>query len=245
MPKKAPAKGKVYVTFAEAVADIPNGASIMIGHFGGPGGMPMHLLRALRDHGSKDLTIIGNTAGIGVVFGAKRDDMRVDPGILVANGQVSRAITSFPISPMAPQPNPLEEGYKAGKIKVEIHPQGILAERIRAGGAGIAAFWSPVGIGTLVAEGKEKRVIDGVEYVLETALRADYALVRAYKADKGGNLIYKGNTRHFNVPMAAAADVTIAEVDEIVDTGELDPNRIVTPGIYVDRIVQRPKVRKA
>ncbi|MFQ5875835.1 MAG: CoA transferase subunit A, partial [Dehalococcoidia bacterium] len=232
MAKKPPAKGKVYVTFAEAVADIPDGATIMIGHFGGPGGMPMYLLRALRDHGSKDLTIIGNTAGIGVVFGAKQDDIRVDPGILVENGQVSRAITSFPISHMAPQPNPLEEGYKAGKIKVEINPQGILAERIRAGGAGIAAFWSPVGIGTLVAEGKEKRVIDGVEYILETALRADYTLVRAYKADRRGNLIYKGNTRHFNVPMATAADVTIAEVDEIVEVGKLDPNRIVTPGIY-------------
>ncbi len=236
---------KVYVTFAEAVADIPDGATIMIGHFGGPGGMPMYLLRALRDHGSKDLTIIGNTAGIGVVFGAKPDDTRIDPGILVANGQVCWAITSFPISPMAPQPNPLEEGYKAGKIKVEIYPQGILAERIRAGGAGIAAFWSAVGIGTLVEEGKEKRVIDGVEYILETALRADYSLVRAYKADRRGNLIYQGNTRHFNVPMATAADVIIAEVDEIVEVGELDTNRIVTPGIYVNRIVQRPKERKS
>ena len=205
--------------------------------------MPMYLLRALRDHGAKDLTIIGNTAGIGVLFAAKPGMLRIDPGILVEAGQVSKAITSYPISPMVPKTNPLEEGYKAGKIKVEVHPQGVLAERIRAGGAGIAAFWSPVGIGTVVAEGKETRVIDGVQYILERALRADYALIRAYKADKRGNLIYKGNTRHFNVPMATAADVTIAEVDEIVEPGELEPTRIVTPGIYVDRIVQRSKER--
>ncbi|MEE9198484.1 MAG: CoA transferase subunit A [Dehalococcoidia bacterium] len=234
---------KVYVTFAEAVADIPDGASILIGHFGGPGGMPMYLLRALRDHGAKDLTIVGNTAGIGVLFGAREGMLRIDPGVLVENGQVSTAITSFPISPMAPKPNPLEEGFKSGKIKVEINPQGILAERIRAGGAGIAAFWSPVGIGTVVEEGKEKRVIDGVEYILERAIRADYAFIRAYKADRMGNLIYRGNTRHFNVPMATAADIVIAEVDEIVEPGELEPDRVSTPGIYIDRIVVRPKER--
>ena len=232
---------KVYVTFAEAVADIPDGASIMIGHFAGPGGMPMYLLRALRDHGAKDLTIIGNTAGIGVLFGAQKKMMRIDPGVLVENGQVSMAITSFPLFPLAPKPNPLEEGFKSGRIKVEINPQGILAERIRAGGAGIPAFWSPVGIGTVVEDGKEKKVIDDVEHILETALRADYAFIRAYKADKMGNLIYRGNTRHFNVPMASAADTVIAEVDEIVEPGEFDPNRIVTPGIYIDRIVRRPK----
>ena len=235
---------RVYVTFAEAVADVPDGASIMIGHFGGPGGMPMYLLRALRDHGAKDLTIIGNTAGIGVLFGAKTEMLRIDPGILVEGGLVSKAITSYPISPMSPKPNPLEEGYKSGKIEVEINPQGILGERIRAAGAGIAAFWSPVGIGTVVEEGKEKRVIDGVEHILEKALRADFALIRAFKADKLGNLIYRGDTRHFNVPMATAADVTIAEVDEILEPGELDPDRIVTPGIYVDRLVQRPKEKK-
>ncbi|MFQ5933096.1 MAG: CoA transferase subunit A [Dehalococcoidia bacterium] len=238
-------KGKVYVTFAEAVADVPDGVSVMIGGFGGPGGMPMYLLRALRDHGCKDLTIISNTAGIGVRFAAREGDMRIDPGILVENGQVSHVIASFTISPMAPRPNPLEEGYKAGKVKIEINPQGILAERIRAGGAGIPAFWSSVGIGTVVEEGKEKRVINGAEYILETALKADFSIIRAYKADRMGNLIYKGNTRHFNVPMATAADRTIAEVDEIVESGELDPDRIVTPGIYVDRIVARPKEKKA
>ena len=173
----------------------------------------MHLIRALRDHGSRDLTIIGNTAGIGVVFGARREATRIDPGILVANEQVSRVIASYPIAPAAPQPNPLEEGVKSGAIQLETNPQGILAERIRAGGAGIPAFWSPVGIGTVVEEGKEKRVIDGVEYILEWAIRADFALVRAYKADRTGNLIYRGNTRHLNVSMATAAEVTIAEVD--------------------------------
>ena len=232
---------KIYLTFAEAVADIPDGAVIMIGHFGGPGGMPMLLLRALRDHGSKNLTIIGNTAGIGVVFGSKREDLRIDPGILVANGQVSRAIVSYPISPAAPQPNALEEGVKAGHISIEMNPQGILAERIRAGGAGIAAFWSPVGIGTIVADGKEKRMINGVEYILELALKADYALIRAHKSDSVGNLIYRGNMRHFNVSSATAATITIAEVDEIVKPGELVPDRIVTPGIYVNRIVRRPE----
>lgn len=237
-------KSKVYVTFAEAVADIPDGASVMIGGFGGPGGMPMYLLRALRDHGSRDLTTISNTAGIGVPFAAREGDLRIDPGILVENGQISYVIASFTISPMAARPNPLEDGFKSGKIKIEVNPQGILAERIRAGGAGIAAFWSPVGVGTLVAEGKETRVIDGREYILETALHADYAIIRAHKADTMGNLIYQGNTRHFNVPMATAADISIAEVDEIVEPGELDPELVVTPGIYVDRIVARPKEPK-
>ena len=232
---------KVFVTFAEAVADIPDGAMVIIGHFGGPGGMPMLLLRALRDHGARDLTIVGNTAGIGVVFGAKREALRIDPGVLVENGQVSKAIVSYPIAPGAPQPNPLEDGVKAGTIKIEMNPQGILAERIRAGGAGIAAFWSPVGVGTLVAEGKETRTIDGVEYILEHAIKADFSLIRAHCADKAGNLIYRGNMRHFNVISATAARVTIAEVDEIVEVGELDPDRIVTPGIYVDRIVRRPR----
>ena len=232
---------KVFVTFAEAVADIPDGAMVIIGHFGGPGGMPMLLLRALRDHGARDLTIVGNTAGIGVVFGAKREALRIDPGVLVENGQVSKAIVSYPIAPGAPQPNPLEDGVKAGTIKIEMNPQGILAERIRAGGAGIAAFWSPVGVGTVVAEGKETRTIDGVEYILEHAIKADFSLIRAHCADKAGNLIYRGNMRHFNVISATAARVTIAEVDEIVEVGELDPDRIVTPGIYVDRIVRRPR----
>ena len=238
---KPGAKSKIYVTFSEAVADIPAGASIMIGQFGGPGGLPMFLIRAIRDHGSKDLTIIGNSAGIGVPFGAREGDLVMDQGMLVENGQVSNVIASFPRSPLAPRPNTLEDGFKAGTIQIEVNPQGILAERIRAGGAGIAAFWSPVGVGTLVAAGKEHRVIDGREYILETALHADYAIVRAHKADTLGNLVYKGNTRHFNVPMATAADTTIAEVDEIVALGELDPELIVTLGIYVDRIVARAK----
>ena len=232
---------KIFVTFAEAVADIQDGSTVIIGHFGGPGGMPMLLLRALRDHGARDLTIVGNTAGIGVVFGAKRDALRIDPGVLVENGQVSKAIVSYPIAPGAPQPNPLEERFKAGTIDIEMNPQGILAERIRAGGAGIPAFWSPVGIGTVVSQGKETRTIDGKEYIMEHAIRGDFALVRAHKADKAGNLVYRGNMRHFNVTSATAARVTIVEVDEIVELGELDPDKIITPGIYVNRIVCRPK----
>ena len=232
---------KIFVTFAEAVADIQDGSTVIIGHFGGPGGMPMLLLRALRDHGARDLTIVGNTAGIGVVFGAKRDALRIDPGVLVENEQVSKAIVSYPIAPGAPQPNPLEEGFKAGTIDIEMNPQGILAERIRAGGAGIPAFWSPVGIGTVVSQGKETRTIDGKEYILEHAIKGDFALVRAHKADKAGNLVYRGNMRHFNVTSATAARVTIVEVDEIVELGELDPDKIITPGIYVNRIVCRPQ----
>ena len=131
---------KVFVTFAEAVADVQDGATVIIGHFGGPGGMPMLLLRALKDHGARDLTIVGNTAGIGVVFGASKDALRIDPGVLVANGQVSKAIVSYPIAPGAPQPNPLEEGFRAGTIQIEMNPQGILAERDkgrRSGNRGI------------------------------------------------------------------------------------------------------------
>ena len=232
---------KVFVTFAEAVADIEDGATVIIGHFGGPGGMPMLLLRALRDHGARDLTIVGNTAGIGVIFGASKDALRIDPGVLVANGQVSRAIVSYPIAPGAPQPNPLEEGFKSGDIQIEMNPQGILAERIRAGGAGIAAFWSPVGVGTVVSEGKETRTIDGKQYILEHAIKGDFSLIRAHKADKAGNLVYRGNMRHFNVSSATASRVTIAEVDEIVEMGDLDPDKIITPGIYVNRIVCRPR----
>ncbi len=234
-------KNKVYPGFAEAVADIADGASIMIGGFGGAGGMPENLLLALRDQGATQLTIIANTAGLGATFGVQPGKSYVDASILSESGQVRKAIASFPVSPSPSRPTAFEKLYLAGKVELEMVPQGTLAERIRAAGAGIGAFFTPVGVGTVVEEGKEKRVIGGREMVLETALGADYALIRAHKADTLGNVVYRGTSRSFSPIMAMAARTTIVEVDEIVPAGGLDPECIVTPGIFVQRIVRRPK----
>jgi len=224
---------KVVETFEQAVADVPDGAVIMLGNFAGPGGTPFYLIRALCKQGAKDLTIIANTAG-GIGLTLDYDDHR----ILFENRQVKKVIASFPFSTSATSPSPAEKQILAGEVELEILPQGTLAERIRAGGAGIPAFYTPTGFGTVIEDGKEARDFDGRPYLLEHALKADYALVRAYKADMMGNLIYRGTQRQFNPIMATAAKVTIAEVDEIVETGELDPEVIVTPGIFVDRIVK-------
>lgn len=239
MPKK-----KVYSNFAKAVADVSDGVTIMIGGFGGAGGMPEYLLLALRDQGAKDLTIIGNTVGLGGTFGAKPAVTYLDPSILVENGQVKKAIASYPFSPSPSRPTAFEKQCLAGEAELELVPQGTLAERIRAGGAGIEGFYTPTGVGTVIEKGKEKRVIGGKECLLELPLRADYALIRAHKADRMGNLVFRGTSRSFNAIMAAAARVTIVEVDEIVEPGELDPEVIVTPGVYVDRIVKRPEAGK-
>lgn len=238
------AKNKVYSSFARAVADIPNGATVMIDGFGGAGGMPENLILALRDQGAKDLTIIGNTAGLGGTFGVQPGKTYTDPSVLVQNGQVKKAISSFPVSPSPSRPTAFEKQYVAGKAELEMVPQGTLAERIRAGGAGIGGFYTEIGVGTVVEEGKEKRTIDGKEMILEKPIKADYALIRAQKADKMGNLVFRGTSRTFNAIMAPAAKVTIVEVDEIVEPGELDPERVVTPGIFVHRIVLRPKEAK-
>ena len=234
---------KVYRNFAEVIKDIPDGAVIMMDGFGGPGGMPRYLILALRDHGAKDLTIVSNTAGIASVigFGTPPGVQAIDHGILIENNQVRKVIASFPVSPSPSKPNAFEKAYREGKVELELVPQGTLAERIRAGGAGIPAFYTPTGVGTLMAEGKETQVFDGREYLLERALRADFAFVWAYKADAIGNLVYKGTSRNFNAVMATAANITIAEVDEIVEPGGIDPETVHTPGIYVDRIVQRPR----
>lgn len=237
-------KNKVYPSFAQAVADIPDGATIMIDGFGGAGGMPENLLLALRDHGAKELTIIGNTAGLGGSFGTKPTVPYVDPSILVENRQVKKAIASYPFSPSPSRPTAFERQCLAGEAELELVPQGTLAERIRAGGAGIEGFYTPTGVGTVIERGKEKRVIGGKECMLELPLRADYALIRAHKADRMGNLVFRGTSRSFNAIMATAARVTIVEVDDIVEPGELNPEAIITPGIYVDRIVKRPKARK-
>jgi 3-oxoacid CoA-transferase subunit A len=234
---------KVFPDGPSAIADLPDGATVMVDGFGGPGGMAHHLLVSLRDRGTKGLTIISNTIGIAriVNFGTPAGRLAIDHTILVENGQVAKAIASYPVSPSASRPSAFELAYRRGDVELELVPQGTLAERLRAGGAGIHAFYTPTGAGTLIAEGKESRVIDGKEYILEEALKADFCLIRGHKADTLGNVVYKGTSRNFNAVMAPAADVTVIEVDEIVEPGELDPELIVTPGIYVDRIVKRPE----
>lgn len=231
---------KIVPSFGEAVADIPDGAILMIDGFAGPGGTPQNLIRALRDHGASDLTIISNTAGLASVigFGTIPGDRPIDIGILVENEQVKKVIASFPVSPSPSRPTAFETAYREGKIELEVVPQGTLAERIRAGGAGIPAFYTPTGVGTLMAEGKESRVFDGREYLLERALKADFALLRAHRADTMGNTQYKGTSRNFNGVMATTANVVIMEVDEVVEPGEIDPGAVHTPGIYVNRVVK-------
>ena len=231
---------KIVPTFAEAVSDIPDGATLMIDGFAGPGGTPQNLIRALRDHGAGDLTIISNTAGLASVtgFGTVPGDIPTDIGVLVENEQVKKVIASFPVSPSASRPTAFERAYREGNAELEVVPQGTLAERIRAGGAGIPAFYTPTGAGTLIAEGKEVRTFDGREHLLETALKADFALLRAHRSDTLGNTQYRGTSRNFNGVMATAADVVVMEVAEIVEPGEIDPGAVHTPGIYVDRIVK-------
>lgn len=224
---------KIIETFDEAVADIPDGATIMIGNFAGPGGTPFYLIHALRRQGAKNLTIIANTAG-GIGLTLDYDDHR----ILFENRQVKKAIASFPFSTSASRPSPAEKQILSGEVELEIVPQGTLIERIRCGAAGIPAFYTPTGYGTVIAEGKDVKWFSGKPYLLEHALHADYAFVRAYKSDKMGNLIYRGTQRQFNPIMAMNAEITIAEVDEIVETGEISPEAVVTPGIFVKRIVR-------
>ena len=230
---------KVAKSFDEAVSDIPDGALLMIDGFAGPGGTPQNLIRALRDHGARDLTIVSNTAGLASVigFGTIPGTRPIDIGILIDNEQVGKVIASYPVSPSPSRPTSFERAYREGKVDLEVVPQGTLAERIRAGGAGIPAFYTPTSVGTLLAEGKETREFDGREYVMEMGLVADFALLRANVADTLGNVTYRGTSRNFNAVMATAARVTVMEVDEIVEPGALDANSIHTPGIYVNRIV--------
>lgn len=214
---------KVVESAAAAIADIRDGATLMISGFGPPG-QPDVLIEALLATNVTDLTVINNNAGAGgeaisALFAAKR---------------VRKVICSFP---KAPWSTVFDDLYRAGEIELELVPQGTLAERIRAGGAGITGFYTPTGYGTELAEGKEVRVIDGQPSVFELPLKADFALVRAHRADPFGNLVYRKTGRNFGPLMAAAADVTIAEVGDVVPVGELDPEVIVTPGIYVDRVV--------
>ena len=224
---------KIIPSFKEAVADVKDGSIVFIGNFAGPGGTPFFLIRALRDQGAKNLTIVANTAG-GIGLTLDYDDHR----ILFDNRQVKKVIASFPFSTSAKKPSTAEKQILAGEVELELVPQGTLAERIRAGGAGIPAFYTPTGPGTVCEEGKEKRYFNGRPCLLEYGLKADYALVRAWKADTLGNLVFRGTQRQFNSIMAMSADNTIAEVDEIVAPGDIDPNAVAVPGIYVKRIVK-------
>ena len=236
------AGNKVYSDAAAAVADIPDGSTVLLDGFAGPGGMAQYLILALRDQGAKELTIVSNTAGIAraVSFGTPPGFLPIDHSVLVDNDQIRKAVASFPVSPSPSRPSAFELAYRRGEAELELVPQGTLAERIRAGGFGIAAFYTPTGAGTQIAEGKEARLINGREYVLEYGIKGDYALLRAHRADTMGNLVYRGTSRNFNAVMAPAAAVTIVEVDEIVQAGQLDPDAVVTPGVFVQRIVQRP-----
>lgn len=208
----------------EAVADIPDGATLMVGGFGSSGS-PIELIHALIDHGAGDLTVINNNTGNGVVGLAA----------LIGNGQVRKMICSFPRSS---QSRVFPKLYKEGRIELELVPQGTLAERIRAGGAGIPAFFTPTTVGTILAEGKETREFDGRSYVLEPWLKADYALIKCEMADPLGNLTYNKTARNFAPLMCMAATTTIVQARTLVRAGGIDPECVVTPGIFVDRVVE-------
>jgi 3-oxoacid CoA-transferase subunit A len=219
---------KVLQSAAEAVALIPDGATVMCGGFG-LCGLPETLIKALHDRGTRDLTIISNNPGV--------DDFGV--GMLIRKKQVRKIFASY-----VGENKEFERQAIAGEIEYTLVPQGTLAERIRAAGAGIGGFFTPTGYGTIVAEAKETRVIDGRHYVLELPLHADFALIKAYKGDTRGNLIYRKTARNFNPVMATAAKVTLAEVEEIVQPGQLDADTIVTPGIYVAHILRGAQYEK-
>jgi 3-oxoadipate CoA-transferase, alpha subunit len=206
-----------------AVRGISDGSNVLIGGFG-RAGLPFALIDALRRSGARDLTVVNNNAGNGTTGLAA----------LLAAGRVRKIICSFP---RQSDSFVFDELYRTGKIELEVVPQGNLAERIRAGGAGIGGFYTPTGVGTLLAEGKEQRTIDGRRYMLEYPIKADVALIRAHRADRLGNLVYRKTGRNFGPIMATAAALTIAEVSEVVPIGGIDPEAVITPGIFVDRVV--------
>lgn len=216
---------KIIPTLEAAVADIHDGATVMIGGFGNAG-MPAALIDALIAQGARDLTIVNNNAGNG------------DTGLaaLLKAKRVKKIICSFP---RQVDSHVFDALYRAGEIELELTPQGNLAERIRAAGAGIGGFFTPTGYGTLLAEGKETRLINGRHYVLESPIHADFALIKALRGDRWGNLVYRKTARNFGPIMAMAAKCAIAQVSEIVELGELDPENIVTPGIFVQRVVKQ------
>ncbi len=243
---------KIVSNFDEAVADVFDGAMLFIGGFGIAGGTPGQLMRAVARTGAKNLTVVGNAGGLmPQMLEAMATRMAAiirypsdyaDAGILIANGQVSKGILAFPAAPSTQGKLAFEVLLDQGKAELELVPQGTLAERMRAARAGIPAFYVPVGCGTVAQGDKEVREFNGQCCLLEHALKGDFSIIRAHKADRYGNLVYRGSSRTFNATMAGASQVTVAEVDEIVEPGELDPESIVTPGLYVDRVVLREKV---
>jgi 3-oxoacid CoA-transferase A subunit len=218
-------QSKVYGSFAEALSEVKDGSSILLAGFGP--GTPHNLIDALHKQGAKDLTLIANALGGG-------------SGLLIEDGRVGGVIASFTAATHASQHSPLEELVTKGLVKTEIVPQGSLAERIRAGGSGIPAFYTPAGVGTEIANGKELREFNGRPYLMEEAITADYAFIRAWKADEFGNLVFRRAQRNFNPLMAQAGDCTVVEVEELVPVGSIEPDHIHTPGIWVQRIVQIP-----
>ena len=212
----------------EVIGKVADGMTVLMGGFG-LCGIPENLVKALLKQGSKNLTIVSNNAGV--------DDAGI--GLLIANDQVKKMISSY-----IGENKALEQKMINNEIEVELNPQGTLAERVRAGGAGIAGFFTPTGVGTLIAEGKEVREFDGRKYVLERGLRGNVAFVKAYKADTHGNLTYRKTARNFNPVMATAADYVIAEAEIVVQAGELSPDEIVTPGVYIDAVIQGASYEK-
>jgi len=208
-----------------AVAGIKDGACVLVGGFGAVG-QPDELLDALLEQGARDLTMVANNAGTGMTGGLAG---------LIAAGRVRKIVCSYPRS--GEPPRAFDAAFKAGKVELELLPQGTLSERMRCAGAGLGAFYSPVSVGTKLAEGKESRELDGKRYVLEKPLKGDVALIKALRADRWGNLIYRKSARNFNPVMAMAADLTVVQVKEMVELGGLDPDCVHSPGIFVDRII--------
>src|SRR5271167_1021496 len=219
---------KVVASAEEAIQDVLDGAAIMVGGFG-LCGVPENLIRALAHKGVKNLTTISNNAGV--------DGVGV--GLLLANGQIRRHIGTY-----VGENKLLEQMVLNGSLHLDLVPQGTFSERIRAGGAGIPAFFTPTGVGTVVAEGKEAREFDGRTYIMERALKADFAFIKAWKGDRWGNLVYRKTARNFNPMMATAAKITIAEVEHLVEPGELDPDMVHTPSVFVKRIFQGERFEK-
>ncbi|MEW9667802.1 CoA transferase subunit A [Ammoniphilus sp. 3BR4] len=214
-------KGKVMNSFAEALADIQDGATLIVGGFG-LCGIPEKAIQTLKEQGTKELTVVSNNCGV--------DDWGL--GLLLANKQIKKMVSSY-----VGENKIFERQFLSGELEVELVPQGTLAERIRAGGAGIPGFYTATGVGTPIAEGKEHKEFNGRTYILEEGIVGDFALVKAWKADPLGNLVFRKTARNFNPLAAMAGKITIAEVEEIVEVGELDPDEIHTPGVYVQRVL--------
>jgi len=219
---------KVVASADAAVADVRDGATLVVGGFG-LCGIPENLIQALVRRGSKDLTVVSNNCGV--------DDWGL--GLLLRTRQIRKMVSSY-----VGENGEFERQFLSGELEVELVPQGTLAERMRAGGAGIPGFYTPTGVGTLVAQGKETRVLDGREYVLERGIVGDFSLVAAWKGDRMGNLVYRKAARNFNPMAATAGKVSIAEVEELVEPGELDPENVHTPGVFVNRVVVAPREKR-